>query len=92
MQAIHIIKKPIVTEKVTWGMNEQNRYMFEVDTKATKTDIKKAVEELYKVKVASVNTQTRKGKFRRFKYGLTQESTIKMASVKLAEGETIDLF
>lgn len=92
MQAIHIIKKPVVTEKVTWGMNEQNRYMFEVDTKATKTDIKKAVEELYKVKVAAVNTQTRKGKFRRFKFGLTQESTVKMASVKLAEGETIDLF
>lgn len=92
MQAIHIIKKPVVTEKVTWGMNEQNRYMFEVDTKATKTDIKRAVEELYKVKVAAVNTQTRKGKFRRFKFGLTQESTVKMASVKLAEGETIDLF
>lgn len=92
MQAIHIIKKPVVTEKVTWGMNEQNRYMFEVDTKATKTDIKRAVEELYKVKVAAVNTQTRKGKFRRFKFGLTQESTVKMASVKLVEGETIDLF
>jgi large subunit ribosomal protein L23 len=92
MEAIYVIKKPMVTEKGTFGMNEQNRYMFQVDTRASKTDIKKAVEELYKVKVAKVNTQVRKGKFRRFKFGLTQEQTVKTASVRLQEGQSIDLF
>ena len=42
MEAIHVIKKPVVTEKGTWGMNEQNRYVFQVDTRATKTDILRA--------------------------------------------------
>lgn len=92
MEAIYVIKKPLVTEKGTWGMNEQNRYVFQVDTKATKTDIKKAIEALYKVKVDKVNTQVHKGKFRRMKFGLTQEPTVKTASVRLKEGSTIDLF
>lgn len=90
--SIDVIKKPLVTEKVTWGMNEQNKYMFQVDPRASKTDVKRAVEELYKVRVEKVNTQVRKGKFKRYRYGLTQESTTKVASVKLREGDRIDLF
>ncbi|HNB58926.1 MAG TPA: 50S ribosomal protein L23 [Phycisphaerales bacterium] len=92
MEAIHVIKKPVVTEKGTWGMNEQNRYVFQVDTRATKTDIRKAIEDLYKVKVAGVNTQTRKGKRRRVKTGWSEAKLTKLASVKLAEGDKIDLF
>ncbi|HPO92922.1 MAG TPA: 50S ribosomal protein L23 [Phycisphaerales bacterium] len=92
MEAIHVIKKPVVTEKGTWGMNEQNRYVFQVDTRATKTDIRKAIEDLYKVKVAGVNTQTRKGKRRRVKTGWSEAKLTKLASVKLAEGDRIDLF
>lgn len=90
--SIDVIRKPLVTEKVTWGMNEQNKYMFEIDTRASKTDVKRAVEELYKVRVEKVNTQVRKGKFKRYRYGLTQESTVKYASVKLREGDRIELF
>ena len=92
MEAIHVIKKPVVTEKGTWGMNEQNRYVFQVDTRATKTDIRKAIEDLYKVKVAGVNTQTRKGKRRRVKTGWSEAKLTKLASVKLAEGDKLDLF
>ena len=92
MEAIHVIKKPVVTEKGTWGMNEQNRYVFQVDTRATKTDIRKAIEDLYKVKVAGVNTQTRKGKRRRVKTGWSEAKLTKLASVKLAEDDKIDLF
>lgn len=92
MQAIYVIKKPVVTEKGTWGMNEQNRYMFQVDTRASKTDIKRAIEELYKVNVEKINTQIRKGKQRRYRYGLTKEQDVKLAAVKLREGDAIELF
>ncbi len=92
MDMHYVIKKPLVTEKGTFAMNELNRYLFEVDPRASKTDIKSAIEGIYKVKVQKVNTMTRRGKFRRMKYGLTQESSIKMASVRLKEGQTIELF
>ncbi len=92
MKSIDVIKRPLITEKGTWGMNELNRYAFIVNPKATKVEIKRAVEELYKVKVDGVNTQTRKGEHRRFKYGTRQDSTIKLATVRLAEGNTIELF
>jgi large subunit ribosomal protein L23 len=92
MEAITVIKKPRVTEKGTWAMNEQNKYSFVVDPRATKTQIKEAVEKLYKVKVVGVNTQVRKGKQRRFKYGTRVERDMKTAIVRLAEGSTIELF
>jgi large subunit ribosomal protein L23 len=92
MQAHYIIKQPILTEKSTFAMNERTQYSFLVDPRATKDDIKRAVEELYKVKVLAVNTQNRKGKHRRLKFGLTIEPTTKKATVRLAEGQTIDLF
>jgi large subunit ribosomal protein L23 len=81
-----------VTEKGTFAMNEQNRYTFEVDVKADKDDIKSAIESLYKVKVEKVNTLTRRGKFRRMKFGQTQMPTTKTAIVRLKEGSTIELF
>lgn len=92
MDMHYVIKRPLVTEKGTFGMSELNRYLFEVDPRASKTDIKSAIEGIYKVKVQKVNTLTRRGKFRRMKFGLTQESSIKMASVRLKEGQTIELF
>jgi large subunit ribosomal protein L23 len=92
MQAHYIIKRPVLTEKSTFAMNERAQYSFLVDPRATKDDIKRAVEELYKVKVVGVNTQNRKGKHRRLKFGLTIEPTTKKATVKLAEGQTIELF
>lgn len=92
MLSIDVIKRPLVTEKGTWGMNEQNRYAFVVDRRASKTDIKRAVEELYSVKVEKINTQTRKGEHKRFRYGERQEPDVKLATVRLAEGSTIELF
>lgn len=92
MDAVYVIKRPMVTEKGTWGMNELNRYTFEVDMRATKGEIKQAVESLYKVKVEKVNTQVRKGHQRRTKFGLTNTSTVKTAVVRLKEGSTIELF
>lgn len=92
MDAIYIIKKPLLTEKSTFGMNEASQYTFLVDRRATKTQIKDAVEELYGVKVIGINTQNRKGKVRRMKYGWVKEAPNKKATVRLKEGQTIDLF
>lgn len=92
MEPVYVIKRPMVTEKGTWGMNELNRYAFEVDMKATKGDIKKAIEALYKVKVEKVNTQVHKGRQRRMKYGLVMTPNVKTAVVRLKEGSTIELF
>jgi large subunit ribosomal protein L23 len=92
MQSHYVIKRPILTEKSTYAMNERAQYSFEVDPRATKDDVKKAVEQLYKVKVVGVNTQNRKGKERRLKYGVVTEPTTKKAIVRLAEGQTIDMF
>lgn len=92
MDATYVIKKPMLTEKSTFAMNEEGRYTFLVDRRASKDEIKRAVEELYGVKVVGVTTQVRKGKERRLKYGWVTEKVTKKAMVRLAEGQTIDLF
>ncbi len=92
MEAHYVIKQPILTEKSTFAMNEKAQYSFLVDPRATKDQIKKAVQDLYKVKVVGVTTQVRKGKFRRLRFGLTQEPATKKATVRLAEGQAIELF
>jgi large subunit ribosomal protein L23 len=92
MDPHYVIKRPLVTEKGTWAMNEQNRYAFEIDPRASRTDVKSAVEAIYNVKVERVNTLTRRGKFRRMKFGLTQMPTTKTAIVRLKEGSAIELF
>ncbi len=92
MDSSTVIKKPLVTEKATWGSSELNHYAFQVDTRATKTQIKSAVEDLYKVRVVGVNTQTRKGRARAFKYGRVLLPTIKRAIVKIHPEDKIDLF
>lgn len=92
MEPVYVIKRPKVTEKGTWAMNEQNRFAFEVDARASKTAIKAAIESLYKVKVEKVNTQVRKGRQRRTKFGLGMTPTVKTAIVRLKEGSTIELF
>ena len=92
VHSTHIIKKPLLTEKVTFGMNEQHRYAFLVDRRATKTEIRDAVQEIYKVRVQSVNTQVRKGRGRRLKYGLIIEPETKKATVRLHPDDKIELF
>jgi large subunit ribosomal protein L23 len=92
MHDIHIIKSPILTEKSTFAMNEQKKYSFLVAREASKDQIKTAVERLYKVRVTGVNTQNRKGKARRLKYGVVQETTTKKATVTLHGEDVIELF
>jgi large subunit ribosomal protein L23 len=90
--AQYIIKTPLLSEKNTFAMEQGKKYTFLVDPRATKTEIKDAIQEIYKVRVESVNTQLRKGKFRRTKFGLTTESNTKKAIVTLHADDSIELF
>ncbi|MCD8287933.1 MAG: 50S ribosomal protein L23 [Porphyromonadaceae bacterium] len=91
-----IIIKPIVTEKMSKLGEKYNRYGFAVVPDADKLQIKKAVEDLYNVKVVSVNTMMKNGKAksRYTKSGLIQGRTskYKKAIVTLKEGDTIDFY
>lgn len=87
----HVIKSPLVTEKNTYH-NAAGVYVFEVDMKATKTEIKSSVEKSFKVKVASVRTSVCRGHSKQTKFGLTKVPYWKKAYVKLVEGEKIALF
>jgi large subunit ribosomal protein L23 len=92
MLATDVIKRPLLTEKSTFNMNELRQYTFIVDRKATKLDVKAAVESLYKVKVTKVNTMVRKGEHKALRYGIVKESETKKAIVTLGEGQAIELF
>ena len=88
----YILRKPLLTEKSTAQMEAENVYTFEVDRRATKDEIKSAVESAFGVKVEKVTTQVRKGGSRRFRYGMVAENSWKRAAVKVAEGQSIELF
>jgi large subunit ribosomal protein L23 len=85
-----IIVRPVITEKST-NLTEHNKVVFVVAPGATKPQIKKAVEELFKVKVTAVNTLNRKGKTRRFRGIKGRTSDTRRAIVTLAEGQRIDV-
>ena len=88
----YVIKKPIITEKNSLIAEVSNTYAFEVDRKATKIEIRSAVEELFDVKVTSVNTSICRNRSKRTKVGTTKVKYWKKAMVKLAKGEKIALF
>lgn len=90
--AMYIVKHPLLSEKNTDQMTDHKRYSFLVDPRATKTEIKNAIEELYKVRVESVSTQIRKGGMRRLKYGSVSDPISKKATVKLHKDDSIELF
>jgi large subunit ribosomal protein L23 len=85
-----VIIRPIVSEK-SYTLIDQGKYTFEVDPRATKTEIKLAVEKIFNVKVASVNTLNKNGKTRRTKFGTGKRKDTKRAIVSLSAG-TIDIF
>ena len=87
-----IIKAPVVSEKSTYQASVRNAYTFEVDKKASKEDIKAAVEKLYKVKVTDVRTSNVAGKPRRTKTGFKTTPEWKKAVVTLHADNKIDLF
>ena len=85
-----VIIKPIVSEK-SYSLIDQGKYTFEVDPRSNKTEIKQAIEHIFKVKVDSVNTLNRTGKVRKTKFGIGKRKDTKRAIVTLKSG-TIDLF
>ena len=91
MNAHTIIKSPVITEKSTDLTGKYNKYSFAVEERANKIEIKKAIEELFKVKVVKVNTISMRGKLRRVRFRQGKTSDWKKALVTLKEGDKIDL-
>ena len=85
-----VILSPVITEKATLA-SEYNKVLFKVASKATKPQIKEAVEKLFDVKVKSVNTLVRKGKTKVFRGNFGSQSDVKRAIVTLEEGHRIDV-
>ena len=91
MDARDILIHPLITEKTT-ALMETGKYVFMVAPTANKVEIAKAVAEIFKVKVESVNTVNVMGKVKRMGRNLGKRSDYKKAIVKLAAGETIEFF
>ncbi len=92
MKPTDIIKRPIaLTEKAT-RLKEANKVIFEVAISANKLEIKYAVESLFNVKVADVNTLVQRGKLKRMGRGLAKRPNYKKAVVTLREGNDIQFF
>ncbi len=89
----HVLIRPVVSEK-SYALMDNNVYVFVVDPSATKVDVRRAVEQAFKVRVDSVNTLNRKGKTRRNRRDNTvgHRPATKRAIVTLHEGDSIDLF
>lgn len=90
-ELIDIVKYPVITDKAT-RLLELNQYTFAIDKKATKIDIKAAIEYLFEVKVVAVNTFNPPQKKRRIGRFIGTKPRYKKAIVTLAEGNSINLF
>lgn len=91
MELYRVLRKPLVTEKST-SLLQDNKYTFEVDPEANKTEIKQAVESLFKVKVEKVNTMNVKGKLKRVRRIQGRTPDRKKAIVTLKKGDKIEIF
>jgi large subunit ribosomal protein L23 len=87
-----IILAPVVSEKTYALIEDQNTYTFQVDRRTNKTEIKMAVAAVFGVKVVNVNTINRKGKLKRTGAHVGKRKDVKHAMVKLADGESIEIF
>jgi len=92
MNRFEIIKRPLDTEKLDRMRDRENKFAFEIDLKANKTEVKQAIEQLFKVKVLDVKTSIVRGKFRRIGRSEGKRSNWKKAIVTLKEGDAIQLF
>ena len=88
-RAFSIIEKPLMTEKAT-NLNQYNQYSFVVSKSSNQSEIKLAIEKIFKVKVTKVNTSILRGKLKSFKGNVGYRKDTKKAIVALAEGSTID--
>ncbi len=86
-----VLLRPLITEKST-SLAGQDKYVFEVDLRANKPQIREAVELAFNVTVLNVNTLVVKGKNRRFGRNVTKQPDWKKAIVTLQSGDTIELF
>jgi large subunit ribosomal protein L23 len=86
-----IIRRPLVTEKNTARSEKHGVYTFEVDLKASKPEIKDAVQKLFNVTVVGVRTLKSKGLERRVAFRKLMDSDVKKAMVALKEGDKIDI-
>ncbi len=89
-QLMGVLLAPHVTEKTSLAMQNHNQYVFRVRREATKTDIKRAVELMFEVKVEGVQVVNEPGKTRRFGRLTGRTQDWKKAYVSLAQGQTID--
>ncbi|MDH3306299.1 MAG: 50S ribosomal protein L23 [Acidimicrobiia bacterium] len=87
-----VIVAPVVSEKTYDLIERSNTYTFVVDKRANKSEIKDAVKAIFDVSVESVNTANRRGKVKRTGYKLGKRKDTKRAYVKLAAGDSIDVF
>jgi large subunit ribosomal protein L23 len=85
-----VIIAPVVSEK-SYGLIDEGKYTFVVDPRSNKTEIKRAIESIFKVEVASVNTLNRRGKATRTRFGIGKRKDTKRAIVTLKSG-AIDIF
>jgi len=87
-----VLVRPLVTEKGVHRSTRLNQYAFEINPLADKETVKRAVEELFNVKVVKVRTQNRKGKLRRHRFKASRTRTWKKAIVQLDSESRIDFF
>jgi len=92
MLSSEVIKRPIITEKTMLLVEQQNKYTFEVDKRANKIQIKKAVEELFDVNVEKVNVMNKKPKKKRVGRYEGFVKGVAKAIVTLSEGDSIEIF
>ena len=92
MNPYSVLVKPMLSEKSNKAREASNKYSFEVSLKANKTDVKKAVEKMFDVKVTAVTTAVSRGKVKRRGNNVVKLPNTKKAVVTLAEGAKISLF
>lgn len=88
----HVIVRPLATEKTARLEAQSNQYAFEVALGSTKIEVKEAIQTLFGVKVADVTTSVVRGKVKRFGRYHGQRSNWKKAVVRLAEGESLNVY
>ncbi len=91
MDIYSVIRKPLVTEKSTIARDEENKYLFEVDRRATKIDICNAVEKIFKVDVVNVRTMNMTGKKKRIGKIIGRRRNWKKAIITLTPGNSIEV-
>ncbi len=87
-----IILKPVITEKSTWAISDRNAYTFRVDSAANRIEIKRAIEDIFDVRVKKVNTGQSRGKRKRLGSTIGHTRGYKKAIVTLYPGHKIEVY